>query len=223
VLLDLLLPSLCPLCRADEGPLLCAACRAQLPPLEDPCPWCAAPRGASACAGCSGAGLPHLDRVVAALAYVGPSEGLVAAAKAFGSPAAVRAAAELMPALPPDLAAGATVVAVPAAPGRRPGPHLASACARVLARRQRLPLALRLLRQVRPAAPQHQLGREERRRNVEGLFGCRGPAPARVVLVDDLCTSGATASAAAAVLRAAGARQVALAVLARTPLAGRRG
>lgn len=214
-LLDFLLPARCPLCRAADGPDLCPACAAALPALSDPCPWCACPQGAIACPDCGGAGLPHLDRVVAGFAYREGIEALIAAAKAGARPAAVRAAAALMPP-PPDGPAAAVVVPVPAAPGRRPGPHLATACARVLARRLRLPVR-RLLRQTRPAAPQHRLGRGERARNVAGLFACRAPPPACVLLVDDLCTSGATASAAAACLRAAGARRVVLAVLARTP------
>ena len=46
------------------------------------------------------------------------------------------------------------------------------------------------------------------------------PAPAYVVLVDDLITTGATASAAAAALREAGAKRIDLICLARTPKPG---
>ncbi|MBA2479056.1 MAG: ComF family protein, partial [Planctomycetes bacterium] len=73
------------------------------------------------------------------------------------------------------------------------------------------------LEPTRAAAEQHRLGARERERNVGNLFTCRSVMPERVVLVDDLLTSGATASAAAAALRAAGARTVILACLARTP------
>lgn len=216
VLLDLLLPARCPLCRAVDGADLCTACLSRLPCIPEPCPWCACPHGLPLCPDCGGGGLPHLDRVIAAWAYRDGAEALVGAAKAAARPAAVRAVACRMPDPPADLAVDA-VTPVPPAPGRRPGPHLASACARILARRLHRPLR-RLLVQVRPAAPQHRLGREERWRNVDGLFACRGPVPRRILLVDDLCTSGATASAAAAALRAAGAGRVALAVFARTPV-----
>jgi predicted amidophosphoribosyltransferase len=142
-------------------------------------------------------------------------EDLVTSAKAGARPAAARALTTLLPALPPDCRADA-VVAVPPAPGRRPGPHLGTILARALARRERLPL-LRLLRQDRAAAEQHRLSWADRRRNVAALFAVVGTPPPRLLLVDDLVTSGATASAAAAALRAAGAMRIELVCLARTP------
>jgi predicted amidophosphoribosyltransferase len=55
----------------------------------------------------------------------------------------------------------------------------------------------------------------ERRRNVRGAFRPAGEAPARVVLVDDVYTSGATVGAAATALRQAGARRVEVVTFAR--------
>ena len=54
----------------------------------------------------------------------------------------------------------------------------------------------------------------DRRRNVAGAFAAR-PAYGEIVLVDDVYTSGATASAAAAALRAAGAENVDVVTFAR--------
>ena len=70
--------------------------------------------------------------------------------------------------------------------------------------------------------PQSQLGREARLTNVKGAFQVdplRAPSLAgrRVVLVDDVMTSGASLFAAAQVLRAAGAAHITAVVLARTP------
>lgn len=56
--------------------------------------------------------------------------------------------------------------------------------------------------------PQRGLGLAERRRNVRGAFVAAGPVADRVVLVDDVYTTGSTASEAAAALRAAGAGTV---------------
>ena len=211
--LDLLLPSVCPRCRVAPGPLLCPGCAADLEEIADPCPWCAEPRaGAARCPVCDDRGLAHCDRVTVQWVYDGVLRDLVGIAKIEGRAAAVAACAALLP--PLDLESGSVVVPVPPSPGRRPGPHLATALAAAVARHHRLPLR-RWLRQVRPAAEQHRLNRADRMRNVEGLFRAR-PLTAPVVLVDDLITSGATVIMAAAALKAAGAPQVQVVALGRT-------
>lgn len=217
-LLDLLLPSLCPLCTVAAGPGLCTACRDDLPELTRPCRRCGMPRPAAAaddaCAHCLDQGLPHLAAVTVRWAYVEAFVRLIGHAKAAGRPAAVRACARLMPVI--DVDGPAVVVPVPPSPGRRPGPHLGTALARAVARQAGLPYAP-LLTTTRLSHEQHRLGASERARNVTGLFAATKPAvPEQVVLVDDLLTSGATASAAAGVLRAAGAKRVELVVLVRT-------
>lgn len=219
--LDLLLPSVCPSCQLAAGPGFCATCVHDLPRLEHPCPWCGATRRAddARCGECDGAGLAHLQRVHVCHPYHGEVARLVGLAKAVGRPAAVRALGELLPNLPEDAPVGGVVVPVPPSPGRRPGPHLGSALARTCARRNKRPLR-HLLITTRLGAEQHRLSPAERRANVVGLFRCPAAAPAYVVLVDDLITTGATASAAAAALRAAGAKRVDLICLARTPKPG---
>jgi predicted amidophosphoribosyltransferase len=72
-----------------------------------------------------------------------------------------------------------------------------------------------VLARTRFVAAQRGLGLAERRRNVAGAFRARGPLPARVCLVDDVYTTGATVSAAASALRKAGAREVHVVTLAR--------
>ncbi len=158
-------------------------------------------------------------------AYDGAMRDLITFAKAFGSPAAVRAAAALMPDKAPVVFIGVTaVVPVPPNPGRRHGPHLGTALARTVAQTWHVPFC-RALRLTRLTAEQHRLSPTQRAENVQGLFAARfslkKPMPERVLLIDDLLTTGATLSAAAGALRAVGVRQVSALCLARTPHYGR--
>ena len=82
----------------------------------------------------------------------------------------------------------------------------------------------RLLLRVKHTRPQSQLRREARLANVKGAFQvdplrAAGLEGRRVVLVDDVMTSGASVFAAAQTLRDAGATQVTAVVLARTAAA----
>jgi predicted amidophosphoribosyltransferase len=74
---------------------------------------------------------------------------------------------------------------------------------RVVLRRASLP-SVRLLRLQRRAADQRALGREDRLRNVEGTMAARGADGHRVLLVDDVVTTGATLTEAARAVRANG-------------------
>jgi ComF family protein len=111
------------------------------------------------------------------------------------------------------------VTAVPLAWPRllRRGYNQAEALARPLATSLGLPYRALLRRRPRPR--QSHLTRPERARNVLGAFrarGCLRPG-VRVLLVDDVLTTGATLGAAASALRRAGASAVLAAVVARTP------
>ncbi len=88
----------------------------------------------------------------------------------------------------------------------RRGHHPPDRLARELGERWGLPVTP-LLGRTRPLPPQRGLSRVERRRNVRGAFSAER-APRRVLLVDDVYTTGATVAAAATALRAAGASRV---------------
>ncbi len=75
-----------------------------------------------------------------------------------------------------------------------------------------------ILIRTRPTGSQRGRSFEQRRRNVEGAFACPVPhrvAGKRVVLVDDVMTTGATLNASARVLHAAGAASIDVLVFAR--------
>ena len=82
----------------------------------------------------------------------------------------------------------------------------------------KIPSNERLLRRVTPTATQTLLTRQQRAANMRGAFALRPGARLngeRVVLVDDVFTTGATTSACAQVLRAGGAGDVCVWTVAR--------
>lgn len=112
------------------------------------------------------------------------------------------------------------VVPVPlhAARLRERGYNQAALLARALARRVGLPLDERTLIRQRATASQVDLDVSRRKENVRGAFCCsdRTLAGRRVLLVDDVCTTGATLEACAVALYEGGARSVQALTLART-------
>ena len=79
---------------------------------------------------------------------------------------------------------------------------------------------VRLLKKLRDPPPQSRTGSAEKRRaNIAGAYACLRPALVqgkRILLVDDIVTTGATLSEAAKVLKNAGAKEVICATLARS-------
>ncbi len=89
--------------------------------------------------------------------------------------------------------------------------------AREIAQRTALPVRNAMKRSKR-TKPQAGLTNAKRRDNVRGAFRVKRPAAVRglrVLLVDDVMTTGATASACARALKTAGAKRVALLTVAR--------
>lgn len=101
---------------------------------------------------------------------------------------------------------------------RERGYNQAELIARPLASRLRRPLSTRLLRRLHPRPPKLKLSRRERWETVRGAFEVPPRTQltnARVLLVDDVLTSGATLDACARALRSAGAATVRAVTVAR--------
>jgi ComF family protein len=112
------------------------------------------------------------------------------------------------------------VVPVPLHPKRRRerGFNQAAILASGLARLTGIPCCERALMRVSPTAPQVGLSDSERERNVRGAFSCRRKelvAGKKLLLVDDVMTTGATVRSACESLREAGALRVSVLTLAR--------
>jgi ComF family protein len=218
--LRLLLPPHCLLCGAASGDAIaCAACRRELPALGAACPRCALPSiGAAVCGDCF-VRPPPLDFAVAAFRYAFPVDRMIQALKYRGTLAMADGLADAL-AIAVRRAGIARVdalVALPLAAARQRarGFNQAGEIARPLA----AALAVRLdggLARVRATPPQASLAWRERAQNVRGAFAAEHPfSGARVAIVDDVMTTGATLHAAARALRAAGAREVGAFVVAR--------
>jgi predicted amidophosphoribosyltransferase len=214
--LDLLLPQRCLVC-SRPGKQVCEDCTSGLRPITPPlCERCGAPTAwpVRRCAECAGRRLAFAQ-ARAAVAYEDPVPLIVGAWKERGLRQLAAWAAEVVAeALPrPE---GVLIGFVPGDPDRRlKRGHAAERLAAELAERWSLP-SESLLRRMRSSVRQRGLRRAERRRNVAGAFLPRAHVPPRVILVDDVFTTGATADAAASALRRGGARRVEIVTFART-------
>lgn len=207
-LLNLVFPVKCPFCgRVEDLPGICPACEAALSRTEggdallelDGGLLCAAP-------------LWYKDTVRAGLLRL-KFQGAAAVADILGELIA-QCAAEQFPGM-------FDVVTWAPVSGRRlrkrgydQAQLLAESACRAWATRPE-----RLLRKVRDNPAQSGLeSAGDRRKNVQGVYAAMGsPAGKRILLIDDICTTGSTLRACAEVLMEAGAASVLCAAAARTP------
>ena len=228
-LAEALWPTRCVGCD-QPGELLCERCRAALPWVEQrlACPVCGAPYGRLTCTECAGGWVTR--SMVAALGFAGAPARMVTCLKdghelrlAPVMAAAMLTALEEASAWPapdgdPRFSADAIdgvcfVPATAAAFSRRGFDHM-ELVARELCEASGLALADVL---VRPSArDQRALGREERAANLEGTMrACEDVSGMRLLVIDDVATTGASLNEAARALLARGAASVSACALAR--------
>lgn len=228
---DLVFPPHCPACggalesaRADG---ICPACSRDLPlPEAPPCPGCGAALAGSAATFCRACRGRHaMDELVFAAAYAGSARELVHRFKYGADFAAGRFLARLLAERVERVFPGRVDLIVPVPLHRRRlaarGFNQAALLARELSRLLAVPAGVSTLARRRPTRELAGLGPAERARELHEAFRVRRPIPGgacRVLVVDDVLTTGATAEGCSRALKAAGAGWVGVAVAARVPL-----
>lgn len=217
----LLYPARCAACDAacPEERAFCETCGFGLQPLGAACSTCALPLpSGTRCLACLSRP-PPFARAFAPFEFGGPLAQAIRRLKWGRQPELGRPLGALLPA---DRLADCELIApVPLHPRRLRAREFNQAALIALgaraAHRSLPPVDVRALDRVRDTPPQSALGLDDRRRNVRGAFRARPERVRgrRVLVVDDVLTSGATAWACTRALLSAGAREVGVLTVAR--------
>lgn len=210
--LDLLFPPSCIVCNAD-GAWICQACRSQIAyiPVTNQGRIEGKPLGR------------HDQAAVDGFYAVSYHDGVLREAIHQFKYEGVRALASPLSALLADFYSEHALFAdmlipVPLHPRRQRerGYNQSNLLAQALGQIIHLPVNANILQRVKYTLPQVGLNAEERQENVIDAFRCvQAPNVEHVMLIDDVCTTGATLSACALVLKEQGARHVWALTLAR--------
>jgi len=209
--LDLLFPPRCVVCR-DVGESLCASCQSRIEKINPPfCKRCGRPLETDPCSHCQRIPL-QIDGVRALAFFQGVMRDAIhrfkynhrsELAPIFGG--MLNTYLDVHP-LPANV-----IVPVPLHPEqeRARGYNQSLLIANELGAHRHLPVLGQSLERVRPTRPQYKLDASERRDNVRGAFAADlRVAGMRVLVLDDVCTTGATMDECSIALRKSGARSV---------------
>lgn len=218
------LPHRCPLCLNPAKGYLCTGCSQDLPQASWACDQCGLPLayGGQACGDCLNHPKPF-RLTLCAYVYAHPLDLLIHTFK-------TRQPETLLPVLAPALINKVQtryrhqdlpdlLVPVPMhwRSRLRRGFNQAHALGSYLGHQLQLPVHP-VLRQVHPKSPQKSLTRQARLQNLHDVFACNQDLKdQKVVLVDDVITTCATVIKLSEYLLTAGAKQVDVWALARTP------
>ncbi|MDD4004647.1 MAG: ComF family protein [Elusimicrobiaceae bacterium] len=230
LVLHILLPHTCAHCGADlpfgKTALLCRACQAKLLPVSYPlCLRCGLPLpdGGAHCRHCLGVKADgYKCRIIRSALHLTPE--LKSAVHSFkyrykpGMAAYLAQYMQLAYLRHPELHGADALVPVPMHEKRlaERGFNQSAALAQELARAVKIPVADALLSKTSPTAQQAKLNRGQRQKNLLNSFAAApGAKGLEVLLIDDICTTGATLEECARALRRAGAGRVRALTLAR--------
>lgn len=201
--------------RADPSDCLCSSCRMELEEKAVPpqaCNRCLSPqKQGEKCTFCASRVMEHIERVYAPWRYAGGVRSLIHAFKFNACDEAVPLLADHMADAIPDRDFDC-IVPVPLHPKRLRyrGVNQSLLLANALAVRLNLPV-IELLQRDHYRRPQSRLSARDRQLNVAGAFSCRySPEGKRILLLDDVRTSGNTAHFCARALMESGAENVRL-------------
>lgn len=222
--LDLLFPPRCAGCQGS-GHLLCPTCLESMQPMTLPmCAHCGLPLAPqNLCSACQIYQL-RLSGLRAVNTYQGSLRSCVHALKYAGQTRLAEPLGHLLAEAYQSYGMTADVlVPVPLHPERQQqrGYNHAALLARVCAAHIGTPYLPNIIMRRRSTLAQVGLSGRERRQNVQDAFACASPqavnliAGRKILIIDDVCTTGATLEACAAPLFAVGAREVWGLVLAR--------
>ncbi len=224
-------PAICEICARWPAEPVCPACQRDHARPSRRCPGCALPLapGLERCIRCVEAPASHLSSCLARVAYAFPWVEVVAQFKFQQQPAWGRHLANLM-VQQGDIQALLNqvdwIAPIPLPPSRLLERGYNQAWELVKQLRRHAPASLvtvpDLLLRKESRYTQHSLGRAERLEHARRAFHLNpdrqsGLSGQKVLLVDDVMTTGATLEAAASVLLACGAAEVHAVVFARTP------
>lgn len=218
------LPSQCAICQSWPSSAICEACMVEFAQPLMRCRTCAlvSSIAANQCGACI-LKPPPLDACFAAVSYAYPWSNLIADFKFHQHPALALGFARMLRATPwvePTLEAVDWIIPIPLSTQRlhERGYNQSFELARALDAAKASP---QLLQRIVDGAPQKTQSRTQRKKAVQHAFAVNSAwvhrvVQRRIVLIDDVMTTGATLYAAATALRRAGAAHITAIVLART-------
>jgi ComF family protein len=216
-----LLPQDCLLCGIPNGlAMICNGCLRALPHHDQPvCPQCALPTLDGTICGRCLTKPPAFERAVAAFDYRYPLAEVLHAFKYGGRLAFGRFLADALVKRVQHERWPELIVPMPLHPTRlaKRGFNQAAVIAHCLSSATGLPLSVSALVKIRDTEPQVGLPWKQRRANVRNAFACQVDLKdTRIVIVDDVMTTGASLNEAAKTIKKRGAAEVAVWVVART-------